>query len=237
LPAGPRPLFEVMDALNSGHYQWDCRGTLIRIRDRKWFVDRPREIPLRTVRRWTALHDRLGALPLEELVSAATTLTDTQSDLLRTLFEIGVFPPQMHDIRSLAGSHHMLRLYARLSPTQRQALAAGGPLATTQLPPALQPLVLAQLKRTTQSRMPLPEFEKWVGGHLTLTRTLDVRIREQRGRSVTWRLESAPAPRGVTPPDAVTRFPVTRLRLEVHYGGQAPATASVIVAAGAAVPE
>jgi hypothetical protein len=50
---------------------------------------------------------------------------------------------------------------------------------------------------------------------------------------VTWRLEQAPAPRGVTPPDAVTRFPVTRLRFEIHYGAERPAVAALIVAADA----
>jgi hypothetical protein len=77
------------------------------------------------------------------------------------------------------------------------------------------------------------DLEAWDGGQVTLARTPDVRIREQRGRSVTWRLESAPAPRAATPPDVVTRFPVMRWRMEIDYGAAAPAAAGVTVAADA----
>jgi hypothetical protein len=236
--AGPRPLVELLDGLTSQHYQWDRRGGLIRIRDRKWFVHRLQEIPLRTIRRWTALHDGLGALPLEEYLSAATTLSDLQSDLLGTLFGIGVFSSQLNDLRGLGGwSAPMLRLYGRLSPAQRQVLQSGQPLAIAQLSPALRALVQAQLKRANRWRMPLPDFDQWGSGYLTLTRTPDVRIREQRGRAVTWRLESEPAPRTATPPDRVTCFPVTRLRMEVHHGGQTPTAVALIVAAESPPPE
>jgi hypothetical protein len=181
--------------------------------------------------------DRLGALPLEECVSAATTLTDLQLDALDGLFAAGILPLQLNDLRGLAASASMLRLYGRLSPAQRQALQAGQPLATAQLSPALRPFVLAQLKRANRYRIPLPEFKAWGGGHFTLSHRPDVRLREQRGRSVTWRLASAPAPRAAAPPDAVTRSPVTRLRIEIHDGSQTPSVATVIVAAGSALPE
>jgi hypothetical protein len=233
----PRPLFEVLDGLTGLYHQWDRRGSLVRIRDRNWFLDRPREIPLRHVRRWTALYERHGALPIEEFASAATTLTDIQSDLLSILFEGGVFPPQWNDLQRLAGSRHILRLFGRLTPTDQQALQAGKSLATGQLSPALRPFVLAQLYRGYRARMPLLDLGQWGSGKLTLSRTPDVRLREQRGRSVTWRLESAPAPRAATPPDAVTRFPVTRLRMEIHYGAQTPAVVALIVAADSAAPE
>jgi hypothetical protein len=52
-----------------------------------------------------------------------------------------------------------------------------------------------------------------------------------------FRLASAPAPRTTTPPDMVARFPVTRLRMEVHHGGQTPTAVALIVAADAAPPE
>jgi hypothetical protein len=63
------------------------------------------------------------------------------------LFNTSVFPSQLADLRSLSGSLALLRLYAQLSPDQRQALQAGKPLAT------------AQLKRTHRWRLPLPEME------------------------------------------------------------------------------
>jgi hypothetical protein len=69
---------------------------------------------------------------------------------------------------------------------------------------------------------------------LSASRTPAVRIRGQRGRSVTFRLEPALAPLAATGPDAVTRFPVTRWRMEIHYGAQTPAAAGLIIAKGAA---
>jgi hypothetical protein len=231
--AGARPLFEVLDSLTGRHHEWDRRGSLVRIRNRKWYLDRPREVPLRTVRRWAALYDRLGALPLEEAVAAATTLTDLQLEAVSILSESGVFPTQWNDLRSLVSSRSMLRLYARLSPAQRQALHAGQPLAMAQLSPALRSLVPAQLERVNRWREALLDVEQWGGGHVTLSRIPDVRIREQRGQSVTWRLASAPAPAVATRPDAVTRFPVTRLRFNIHYGAETPAAVGLIVAADA----
>jgi hypothetical protein len=236
--AEPRPLFEVLDGLtgpNSGltgpRCDWDRSGSLIRIRDRRWFVDRPREIPLRTVRRWAALQERLGALPLEEFVLAATTLTDLQVDTLEGLFNTEVLPSQLADLRSLSGSLSLLRLYARLSPDQRQALEAGKPMAMAQLSPAQRPLVLAQLKRTHRWRLPLPDMEQWGASRLSLTHKTDFRIREQRGQSVTYRLESAPAPRTATRPEKVTRFPLTMWSMAIDYGAEPPPTVGVTTAA------
>jgi hypothetical protein len=243
--AAPRPLFELLESLTGLRYGgdrgtpyvWDRRGSLIRIRARTWCEDRHREIPLRHVRRWAALLDRRGALPLEELLFAASTLTDVQGDALGRLFETGVFPSQMSDLRSLSGSLSLLRLYGRLSAAQRQALLTGEVLATAQLSPALRPLLLSQLRRTHRGRIPIPNLDEWSGGHLLLSRTPDVRLRERRGRSVTFRLDSAPAPRVAMPPDAVTRFPVARLRLEFHAGVQAPTAVTLIVAAATAPQE
>jgi hypothetical protein len=237
LSAGMRPLFEVLDGLTGVYYNWDRRGSLVRIRHRRWFLVRPREIPLRTVRRWTSLFDRLGALPLKEFVLSATTLTDLQLEGLLVFSQRGVFPPHMNDLQALNESRSMLRLYARLSPAERQALQAGKSLMMAQLSPALRPFVLAQLDRNHRWSYPPPDLAQWGGGSLTLSRTPDVRIRERRGRSVTWRLGSEPAPGVATPPDAVTRFPVTRLQMEIHTGAQTPAAASVIVAAGPVPPE
>jgi hypothetical protein len=96
---------------------------------------------------------------------------------------------------------------------------------------------MAHLKQSHRAHIPMPDLAQWGGGHLTLSRTPDVRTREQRGRSVTWRLESEPAPGAATRPDAVTRFPVTRLRFAIHYGAHTPAAAPMIIAADATLPE
>jgi hypothetical protein len=236
--AGTAPLFEVLDRLAGTDHAWDRRGELVRIRDRKWYLDRPAEIPLRHVRRWVAMTDQRGALPLEEMAAAATTLTDYQiATLDRPLFQRGILPPQLDDLRTLEMTRHLLRLYARLLPAQQQVLREGKSLTIAQIAPPLRSLVLATLNRIGRNAPGAMELKQWDRGHLSLTRTPDARLREQRGRSVTWRLESASAPRAAMPPDAVTRFPVTRWRLEIDYGAQAPAAVGLIVAADAATPE
>ncbi len=133
--AGPRPLFEVLDGLtgarNAGSnapFGWDRRGSLIRIRDQEWFLDRPREIPLRYIRRWVELVNRRGALPLDEYAALAFNLTDPQIETVYGLFERGIFPQQL-DEDDLEESRYLLRLYASLSDAQRQSLLIGKPLA------------------------------------------------------------------------------------------------------------
>jgi hypothetical protein len=160
------------------------------------------------------------------------TLTDAQADTLESLLRDAILPPLLSDLRSLSGALSMLRLYGRLSPVQRQALQEGEPLATAQLSSALQPFVRAHLYRANRFRIPMPDPDQWGDGHLSLSQLPDLRIREQRGRSVTFRLASQPAPRTATPPDAVTRFPVTRWRMAIDYGAEAPAAVILVLAAG-----
>jgi hypothetical protein len=240
--AGSAPLFEVLDRLAGDGHAWDRREGLIRFRDRKWFQDRPSEIPLRTVRRWMAVTDRLGALPVAEFASLAETLTEFQFDLL---FNRWVFPPQLEDLRfgisrgglALERSRHLLRLYARLAPAQQQALWEGKPLAVAQLPPALRPLVVAQLQRIARTADNVQDLERWGDGHITFTRKPDVRIRERRGQTVTYRLESEGEPRAAPRPDEVARFPIAHLEMRIHYGPEKSYALPLIVAAGSAPPE
>jgi hypothetical protein len=240
--AGPRPLFQVLDGLTGARYAgsdapfgWDRRGSLIRIRDQEWFLDRPREIPLRYIRRWVEQVDRRGALPLDEYAALASNLTDVQIETVSGLFQRGIFPLQL-DEDDLEESRYLLRLYARLSPAQRQVLLSGQPLAVAQLAPALRPFVRAQLYRATRARIPMPDLDQWGGGSLILSRKADVRIREQRSRAVTFRLESERGPRPATRPDRVTRFPVMRLRWEIQYGDPTPA-GNVLIVTASAPPE
>jgi hypothetical protein len=127
----PAPLYRNL-ALLAGHaYRWDRRGSLVRLRSRAWYLERPREVPLRLVRRWAAIGERLGALPLDEYVAMATELRDPQLQDLSVLVRRGALPVGLNDIESVYRARHGLRLYAALTPPQLDALWAGQPLSLT----------------------------------------------------------------------------------------------------------
>jgi hypothetical protein len=235
--AGPAPLFQVLDRLCGNRYTWDRRGTLIRCRNRSWYQQRPSEIPLRLVRRWAALCDERGALPLEEYAALAATLTDRQLDTLRNLRQGGVFQTVLRDVADAADARYLLRLYSRLPAVQQKALREGKPLGIAQFPPSLRPLILATLRRAPLRRSyPLLGLDQWSAGHLAFTGEPDVRLREQRGLAVSYRLESAPAPPATATLAVVTRLPVARLKLEIDFGGEVPVSVPLVVAAESLAP-
>src|SRR3954464_14055411 len=71
LPQEPTALYALLDDAAGSHHRWDrvptkwVGGSLIRLRSRTWFLDRPREIPLRYVRRWREEMARRGSVSLE----------------------------------------------------------------------------------------------------------------------------------------------------------------------------
>src|SRR5262249_23494419 len=115
----PTSLAAILDRLVQGHEHWDRAGSLVRLRSRTWYLDRPREIPLRFVRRWVDVADRGGALRLDEWVETATSLTEEQLESLPSLVDALGLP---RDLTELARVRGVLRLYASLSPAQLQAL-------------------------------------------------------------------------------------------------------------------
>ena len=96
--------------------RWDHRGRLIRLRDRCWYLDRPREVPLRFVRRWRESYDRHGALTLEDYLEMATGLTDVQLQHAGDLPNFGALPRDLYMIRDVYTGRSALRLYASLTP-------------------------------------------------------------------------------------------------------------------------
>src|SRR5439155_14332093 len=80
IPKTPAPLFSLLDRAAHSTHRWERRGKLIRLRSRTWFLDRPREIPLRSVRRWKQLFAQRGALPLDAYLEMATSLSDAQAE-------------------------------------------------------------------------------------------------------------------------------------------------------------
>jgi hypothetical protein len=92
------------------------------LRSRTWFLDRPREIPLRLVRRWRQIGDRNGGFSLEEQAAIAADLSEGQLESLYQIVWEARLPPELIGIH---GERDTLRLYASLAPAQRQRLWHG----------------------------------------------------------------------------------------------------------------
>jgi hypothetical protein len=249
LTAQPIALYELLDRFTflnhwiGRGYRWDRHGSLIWLRGRYWFLDRQSEIPLRYVRRWIEQCDRLGSLTLAEDAAMASALTDPQLRSISQLLQSGAFPPQLQDLAGLYSARHILRLYAALLPDQRQALEQGGNLSIAVLPARLRPLVRATLNEIARMQYPLMDLDQWATGRLSLTGEPQIRVREERGGRFSYRLEPLPTPgtaqpltkpRTVASQPAVPRvsvqgYPVTKLKLQLFYGPQSPASIELVV--------
>ena len=80
----------MLDAAAGPLQHWERQGRLIRLRSRKWFFDRPREVPLRLVRGWQAFYEQQGALPLAEYLQMVATLNDGQIESVTNLANIKI---------------------------------------------------------------------------------------------------------------------------------------------------
>src|SRR5438128_5610309 len=170
----PIALYDLLDRLAGDRHVWDHHGRLVRFRYRAWPFARPREVPMRLLRRWQELLDRDGALPLEERLSAVATLTDAQLD---TLFHGALF----RGAAAFAGPvdpRHALRLYMSLTPGQQQALWQGRPLPFARMTPAQQGLFLATLREQAQIRQGIlvPGSEPAVGPEAALSLASDRQV-------------------------------------------------------------
>lgn len=253
----PIALYALLDRLTDPVSTWDRRGgepgttdqspVLIRIRDRNWFLDRPSEIPLRTVRRWIALCDRFGALPLDEYAALASSLTEAQIDSLHGLRATAVFPPPLEELNLVNDAREFLRLFATLLPDQQRALREGKSLPLSQLPVSARPLLTKMLSRFTLRQRALNGSEAWSQSTLSLTGQPETRTREERAGMVTFRTEPAramaearaasPTPTGGTSAAgaaaSIRQYPVTRVKLQFRFGTEQTVGAELVVAAPA----
>jgi hypothetical protein len=246
MPGGKQtPLLYVLGRLAANRERWDRTGDLVRLRSRTWFFDRPREIPLRLVRGWEEAADHGGALRLEEYVEAATTLTDARIASLPYLVEEIGLPRELMEMAALRGP---LRLYAALSPAQRQTLWQGEPLPVARMSPQQRQLFLAALAERSRGRSVPLDLSGWGSGSFSLTSRRLVRVAERYsepgGPSDQTHDETAPAhgarqsgsrsaAGGSTPPDrraTLTRQPVVGLSFHFQYGPEARETVSISVA-------
>jgi hypothetical protein len=144
-------------------------------------------------------------------------------------------------------ARHGLRLYASLTPAQRQTLAGGKPVPVIEMPPAGQDLFLAGLKEVQRRQyQPLPlDLRQWAAGAFALAsermtvRTVredgfPITLLEPAPRAAASKPPASPAPRpGGAPPakgSAVPRL-VNRVRFEFSYGPGLRQSANLMVAA------
>jgi hypothetical protein len=218
LPNDPIPLFELLDLLAGSSNHWDHQGRLIRLRSRTWFLDRPREIPLRLIRRWKALFDQHGALSLDEYARMATELTDAQLDSLPRIGEEIGLSLYWSDLSRIYLVRHALRLYASLSPGQRQTLERGALLTTAQMSPAQQELFLAAARQASLHSPTATTPEQWASGAFSVTMSPSIRTITQEGGSTQSTMESAsPEDKSAQPaPRAPVGAPAPRARGPDH---------------------
>jgi hypothetical protein len=214
----------VLDRAVGNTLRWEHRGRLIRLRSRTWFLDRPRELPLRLVRHWKEAADRRGALPLDELMAGAA-LPDAQLETIGMVAVQAALSPTLFD---LATSRHALRLYRALSPAQRQALGQGGTLPLGRMTPAQQRLFLEGLTHRRQARHP-----SLAGGAidpaaaaLSMTRTEMMRTILRQDNGLRYQDEAVTAGAGAAPADPAapadgiaqpSRFRVSVLQFQLRY--------------------
>lgn len=250
LPSSSAPalLYKLLDDLVSGTHVWDRHGDLIRLRSRTWFLDRPREIPLRLVRRWNGLLAQDGALPLDEEVRIVTTLlTDDRLDTLSLLAFDGVVKVNFRDLGAVLAAKDTLRLYAALLPAQQQALWRRLPLPAARMTPAQRDLLRAALDRDDSRDVALSDAEL-AAARLSLTTQPQVVVVQQRPDGVAYQVENVPAtsatpvaaplpaapaaasPKAASKPDTARRYPVAQITFHYQVGAQrfdqAPITAA-----------
>jgi hypothetical protein len=224
--AAPTPLFRILDGAPSFTHRWERRGPVIRLRGWTWFLDRPKEIPLRLVRRWKSLDEARGALPLEEYLSMVGQLSDPQMAGLDDVASQAGLPADMREDFYLAfTARKELRLYASLGEGQRRDLWRGQPLPVARMLPAQRALLFSLLKERNRGRTPPLDLTSFAGARLALVPRPFCRvITAARGIPVIHEEktpeEGGPAlPVGEVAP-GVWRFPVTRLWFEYQTGDQ-----------------
>jgi hypothetical protein len=201
------------------------------------------------VRRWQALCERTGVLPLSEQRAMLQSLTPLQWDSgagLRFLAYQARLPEEF------CGSRPALQLFADLTPEQQQALRSGKTLPMAELTPLQRALFVEPFNRGQQYQLhsrltPYPPPDESTAG-LSSSQEALVLIRERRGGLTSFRTEAAssagtaprlsPGPGGGPPklvrapwaaPVSVERFPVTRMEFQFHYGPDCRLSRSVMI--------
>jgi hypothetical protein len=181
-----------------------------------------------------------GALPLDQYLEIGRKLTDPQLEGVGDLVGQEVFPEELNDLRNIADGRDALRLFASLTPPQRQIVGKGGPLPLAAMSRPQRELFAAALKARDRFGPPSPLISACEDGTLSLStsptvRTLTVSEEPGGGRSVT--INEAGDGAMVIPPAARpgsggrrSRHPVTRLTLQLVCGPGSGRQVSFVVA-------
>jgi beta-lactamase regulating signal transducer with metallopeptidase domain len=239
LPAEPVALYDLLDRLATSTHRWEKDGRVVRIRSRTWFFDRPREVPLRLVRRWKALSEKYGMLPLSECVAMANTLTDAQIET-ESLSRAALEADMDLGWYMLGRGAPALRLYAALSTEQRAALWRGQSIPVARLLPRQRDLFVAAVREGHPSAAGALDLSRIGSGALSLTRRAKMRTLVTHGASGRAQYESIKTPesgpdtppttRRVTIRDRVTRSGIMTLVFRLEYGAERPVQFSADVA-------
>jgi hypothetical protein len=231
LPTEPTPLYALLDRLIGSTHRWDRHDRLIRLRSRTWFMARPCEVPLRLVRQWNDLSARNGALPLDTFAEGAAVLSDEQVDSLNHLVEVAGLSA---DFGMVSASRQVLRLYATLTPAQRLALWQHRRVSLARITPAQRLLLAASLREVLRGLEATWTPEQLASASLSLEEERLIRVREQRGNTVTQQefgpgateLDSPgrfdrviPAAASSAKPVTVTRYPIARVHFVIYFDG------------------
>jgi hypothetical protein len=221
--AGPLALWQYLDMACGPTHRWDHQGRVIRVRSRKWFMDRFKEIPERLLRRWKDQLTRQGAFTRDTWAEIASLRDAQLRDLPTQLYSAGL-PHELHQAYS---QRHMLRLAVTLTAAQQQALRQGQRLPLAAMTPRQREFFMAALREQHSASLAALDPEELAAAGLTLRQRPVVRVREQHGGSVHFREESPPPPdTAPEPPPAAagspapraTRHEVITLQFFAHYG-------------------
>jgi hypothetical protein len=177
----PAALYRILDRTAGPLQQWDRRGRLIRMRSRTWFFDRPREVPLRLVRRWQSVCREHGALPIAEWRDLLGALNQEQLETMPDILMQTELPSEMG---RAPAARYLIRFEATLSAAQREALRQGTALRVEQLSAMQRDLLGLALLDANRHYGLTPTAASVTEGSLTLVQQPQTRVIQRlAGRS------------------------------------------------------
>jgi hypothetical protein len=235
---GPTPLYRILDRAAGPYQQWERRGRLIRMRSRTWFFARPREVPLRLVRRWQTICRQQGALPIEEWIAMVGTLGESQLASLPDLLMQAELPSELGQAHV---ARHLIRLYDTLSPNQREALWQGQAIPIHQLSAAHRHLLASTLHDINRRRGLFPPIVLASDGAFSMIGHPQIRtVQRLAGRhryldepttaSTLRPTPPPPTPEAVATVERHPRHPILTLHFRLSDGSRTYPSARITVA-------
>jgi hypothetical protein len=147
---GKRSLVRLLDDIGRWlGYRWTKDGNLLRLRSRRFYADQEAEVPESFLRRWLARPAQAGYVGLDDLATAAATLSRRQFtglDAYWAWYTEGRNLEAAADFSRLYPLQEDLRFWAALSPAQRQAARTSRPIAVSEMNTAERQALAAVLQ-------------------------------------------------------------------------------------------